>query len=108
METEISNSNGLFLDTRSIKELYKINPKKKVGVNKGIIYCQIARYSSNPKKRNEMLILCKVVEKSKPNVYYEPRYSIMSCEEILKCFDNQLNILPRTSFVNFEKVKSIG
>lgn len=101
----IRTSNAVFLEDFDIRGLYKERPQLKVGVKKGVVCCQIAIFSGNPKRKKELKILCDALENSKSSNYKDNKYTTLSCADIMKCFKNQLNTLPKTTFIECESIE---
>lgn len=96
--------NALYLEDFDIEGLTEVNPQLKVGVDKRIICCQIARYSWNSKHCRELALLREAMVGVKTEKYYDAKYTVMTLENIMICFRKHLKSLPKSTFVECEKI----
>lgn len=100
--------NALYLEDFDIEGLVEVNPQLKVGVDKRIICCQIARYSRNNKHCREVALLRQAMVGGKTEKYYEAKYAVMTIENIMICFRKHLKSLPKSTFVECERIDNIS
>jgi hypothetical protein len=95
-----ASNKALFLKILDLKKICKCYPKRKVGVSVQQIYIQIAKYSGNPKRINELLLLSRAVSNYDIKDYEEePKYVIMEAGEVERCFNKSYKNLPKNSFI---------
>lgn len=99
MEHEIRLQNSLLLEDFDIQNMYKLDPTQKVGVNVNAIYIQIAKYSQNPSRVNEIRILKEALIFARKKNYTDTHYTIMELSDVIKCFNKYLKRLPKSTFL---------
>lgn len=98
------NINDAFvLESCDIRGLSKSNPEKKIGVNVSSIYVQIAKFSNNPLRSEEICLLKKSLKGISDDKHVDARYVFMQVEDVMKCFDKSLKKLPKSTFLQLEK-----
>lgn len=99
MEKEKFIGNELPLDNLDLRYFEKCNPKMKVGVNVSRIYIQIAKFCNNPLRKTEIQLLRNALQGVSNKKHVDSRYAIMCVEDIVKCFEEGSNTLPKYTFV---------
>lgn len=90
---------AIMLEDFDIKNMSAWFMCSKVGVNVSQIYTQIAKYSGNPKRENELDILVKAISSYETGEYEaDPRYVLMEINEAKICFKDNMKKLPKTTF----------
>lgn len=98
-------TDALLLEDFDIRNMSTWFPKKKVGVSVAQIYIQIAKYSGNPKRRAELLILSKAISSFKIQEYeVEPKYVMMEVGDVERCFKKSLKKLPKKTFIKVNEL----
>lgn len=91
---------ALLLEDFDIRDMSAWFPKGKIGVSVAQIYIQIAKYSGNPKRRSELLILSKAISGFEIQEYeVEPKYVMMEVGDVEMCFNKSLKKLPKKTFI---------
>ena len=99
MSSIIRNKHALLLEDFDIIKLNKMHPHQKVGVNINRIYIQIAKFSQNPNRSQEIQILKKAIVKADGIKLRESRYVVMELPDVMFCFGDNLKKLPKSTFM---------
>lgn len=99
------SSNSLQLEDFDIVNMNKWFPEMPIGVSVSQIYTQIAKYTGNVNKKQELQILSRCLSGFDTEEYMlEPKYVIMSVNEVDRCFGKQLKKLPKKTFINIKSI----
>lgn len=102
MNHTIQNTNETFLlEDFDIIRLSELNPDRLVGVNINKIFLFISKYNDNPKRKSELNILKNILN----DLYKEgnkktPMYTPMTINDVIICFGDYINSLPKSTFIN--------
>lgn len=96
---------SLLLEDFDIKNMKEWFPRRRIGVSVSQIYIQIAKYSGNPKRKKELLILLKAISDFGIQEYeIEPRYVLMEVKDVEQCFKKSLKKLPKNTFLKIDEI----
>ena len=96
---------ALLLEDFDIKNMKEWFPKRKIGVSVSQIYIQIAKFSGNPKRKKELIILSKAISDFGIQEYeIEPRYVLMEVKDAEQCFKKNLKKLPKKTFIKIDEI----
>ena len=99
MGRNVRGKNALILEDYDIRSLSKAFPQQEVGVNVNRIYIQIAKFSNNPKRTEEIGILKNALFLAQDDNYRDYRYTVMTLNDVMKCFGRYLKKMPRSTFI---------
>lgn len=99
MNKSASYDDSYMLQSFDILSMSEVDPEFEVGVNVNRIYIQIAKYSFDPGRADELKILYNAVDRLYDvNMHIDSRYITMCIGDIMACFGDGLKKLPRTTF----------
>lgn len=86
-----------------IADMMEWFPDMPIGVSVNRIYIQIAKYTGRNNKQQALKILSKSISHFDTEEYMrEPKYVIMSIDEVKTCFGDELKKMPRQTFINIK------
>lgn len=97
---------SLFLEDFDVQGLSKLFPDYEIGVSISAIYTQIARFSSNPLRTNELQLCQRALEKIKTNKSRRYKYTTMTLQDVVKCFGDDLKKMPLGSFIQSSPIET--
>ena len=93
-------NDALFLEDFDLENMMKWNPKAEVWVSVGRLYAQMARYRFNSDREEEINILNDAISRARNKKSgVENRYTIMTINDIFKCFGGSVKDLPKSTFM---------
>jgi len=98
---------SLILEDFDIKGLSNISQNYEIGVRVNVIYSQIAKYSDNPSRTEELQILVIALEKAVDGKRRRNKYTTMRLKDVMKCFGKSLRLLPKDTFIQTSPIESI-
>lgn len=105
MQKEKHINDALLLEDFDIRGLSKYNPAQKIGVNVSCIYVQIAKFSNNPLRNEEISILKQSLRGISDEKHIDARYTIMQVKDVMKCFGKGLKKLPKSAFMQLVEIE---
>lgn len=76
--------------------------EKSVGISLSKVYAQIAKYSNNPSRSNEVQILRKAIKSASGEKHLDSRYAIMKFVDAELCFGEELRRFPKSMLFSIE------
>lgn len=90
---------SLFLEDFDVQGLFKVFPDYEIGVRINAIYAQIAKFSGNPHRTDELKTCLYALKKVENDKFRRYKYTTMTLQDVIKCFGNDLKKMPIGSFV---------
>ena len=98
MKYNESVRDSLVLVDFDIKGLFKVFPQIEIAVRINAIYSQIAKFTNNPLRNDEMRIFMDTLKKAQTDKNRRCKYTVMKLEDVVKCFGDDLKKMPIGSF----------
>lgn len=97
---------SLFLEDFDVQGLSEMFPDYEIGVRINTIYAQIARFSSNPRRSNELQLCQHALKKVETDKFRRYKYTTMPLQDVIKCFGDDLKRMPMGSFIQSAPIEN--